>query len=54
MQVHDELVFECPSEELIPTARLVQQVMGDAYKLCIPLKTDAKAGTNWADMQPLE
>jgi len=54
MQVHDELVFECPSEELRPTARLVQQVMGDAYKLCIPLKTDAKAGTNWADMQPLE
>ena len=54
MQVHDELVFECPSEELRPTARLVQQVMGDAYKLCVPLKTDAKAGTNWADMQPLE
>ncbi|MEE8566964.1 MAG: DNA polymerase I, partial [Anaerolineales bacterium] len=54
MQVHDELVFECPSEELRPTARLVQQVMGDAYKLCIPLKTDAKAGANWADMQPLE
>jgi len=54
MQVHDELVFECPSEELRPTARLVQQVMGDAYQLCVPLKTDAKAGTNWADMQPLE
>jgi DNA polymerase-1 len=54
MQVHDELVFECPSEELKPTARLVQQVMGDAYKLCVPLKTDAKAGANWADMQPLE
>ena len=54
MQVHDELVFECPSEELIPTAHLVQQVMGDAYKLSVPLKTDAKAGTNWADMQPLD
>ena len=54
LQVHDELVFECPSEELRPTAHLVQQVMGDAYKLCVPLKTDAKAGTTWADMQPLE
>lgn len=53
MQVHDELVFECPTEELKLTAHLVQQVMGDAYKLCVPLKTDAKAGTNWADMQPL-
>ncbi len=53
LQVHDELVFECPEEELEQTARLVQHVMSDAYELCVPLKTDAKAGTNWAVMQPV-
>jgi DNA polymerase-1 len=53
LQVHDELLFECPQDELNPTARLIQEIMGSAFELCVPLKTDAKAGKNWADMQPL-
>ncbi|HEY44587.1 MAG TPA: DNA polymerase I [Anaerolineae bacterium] len=53
LQVHDELVFECPELELEPTTQLVQEVMGNAFKLCIPLKTDAKAGRNWAEMRSL-
>ena len=53
LQVHDELVFECPKDELIATAEITQTCMQEAYELCIPLKTDAKAGANWADMQPI-
>jgi DNA polymerase I-like protein with 3'-5' exonuclease and polymerase domains len=35
------------------TVKLVQRVMGNAYELDIPLKTDAKAGKSWGDMQIL-
>jgi DNA polymerase-1 len=53
LQVHDELVFECPTQELELTSALVQEVMQAAYDLRVPLKTDAKAGQNWADMKVL-
>ncbi len=53
LQVHDELVFECHQDELGATADLVQVVMQGAYKLRVPLKTDAKAGENWAVMEPV-
>lgn len=53
LQVHDELVLECPAGEIDETAALVQQVMEDAYTLKIPLKTDARKGRNWGEMQPL-
>jgi DNA polymerase-1 len=54
IQVHDELVFECPEAELESTTQLVHQVMSNAFELCVPLKTDAKAGKNWAEMKPLD
>lgn len=50
LQVHDELVFECPDAELEATTGLVVEVMGEAYKLKVPLKTDAKSGRNWYEM----
>jgi len=53
LQVHDELVLECPEGEIEQTTAIVQDVMQNAYRLVVPLKTDAKAGSNWADMQPL-
>ncbi len=53
LQVHDELVLECPADELKATARVVQQVMEDAYALVIPLTTEARWGQNWGDMQVL-
>jgi DNA polymerase-1 len=54
LQVHDELVLETPRSELKDTARLVQQVMENAYQLSIPLETDAKYGKDWGTMEPLE
>ena len=53
LQVHDELVFEVPKKELQKTAQVVQDVMQGAYKLKVPLKTDAKSGPNWERMNPL-
>ena len=54
LQVHDELVFEVPTKELTKTAEVVQKVMRGAYKLKVPLKTDAKSGLNWEQMKPLK
>ena len=51
LQVHDELVIECPKAELDATVKAVQQVMESAYPLNIPLETEARAGTNWGEMQ---
>jgi DNA polymerase-1 len=49
--VHDELVIECPEKELKETARIVQDMMANAFPLDIPLLTEARYGKNWGDMQ---
>ena len=54
LQVHDELVFECLEEELPATSKVAQRVMQEALKLKVPLKTDAKAGRNWAEMTAVD
>ena len=51
LQVHDELVLEVPKEELEKTVKLVQDVMGSAYPLDIPLSTEARSGPNWGEMK---
>ena len=54
LQVHDELVLECPQDELRETARVVQKVMESAYSLSIPLLTEARWGVNWGEMAALD
>jgi DNA polymerase-1 len=53
LQVHDELVFECPKNELKETARMVQNVMENAYPLSIPLSTEARYGANWGETKSI-
>jgi DNA polymerase I len=53
LQVHDELVFECPKNELKETARVVQEVMENAYPLNIPLSTEARYGVNWGETKSI-
>jgi DNA polymerase-1 len=53
LQVHDELVLECPQAEIRETARLVQVVMEGAYQLIIPLKTEARFGSDWGNLSPV-
>jgi DNA polymerase-1 len=51
LQVHDELLFEGPEEEIPRLAKLVKQVMEGAYKLRVPLVAETKVGPNWRDMK---
>jgi DNA polymerase-1 len=53
LQVHDEIVLECPQPELERTARVVQGIMEGAYPLSIPLSTEARWGYNWGEMQAM-
>ncbi|MGI6295162.1 MAG: DNA polymerase I [Armatimonadota bacterium] len=53
LQVHDELLFEVPTEELDAVAELVRQSMESAHPLKVPLKVDVKAGSNWAEMESI-
>ncbi|HEX76147.1 MAG TPA: hypothetical protein G4O12_06140, partial [Dehalococcoidia bacterium] len=50
LQIHDELVFEVPPEEIDPMKELVSEVMLQALKLSVPLKIDIKLGKNWGEM----
>ncbi|WP_238191270.1 DNA polymerase I [Paenibacillus sp. L3-i20] len=47
LQVHDELVFEVPADELELMKTLVPEVMSGALKLDVPLKADVSFGDNW-------
>jgi DNA polymerase-1 len=53
LQVHDELVLECPSEQLVETTDLVRRKMEGAFELDIPLMTETWSGSNWGEMAPL-
>ncbi len=53
LQIHDELLFEVPPGQVHEIARALQKVMSSTYVLKVPLRTDAKAGSNWRDMEPL-
>jgi DNA polymerase-1 len=54
LQVHDELVVECPHSELNELVRVVRNIMENAYKLDIPLTTEARWGMNWDELKLLE
>jgi DNA polymerase-1 len=51
LQVHDELVFEVPENEMAEMRQLVPEMMVNAIKLTIPLKVDTKTGKNWGEME---
>ena len=50
LQVHDELVFEVPQDELEEMRQLVVDTMSTALELSVPLKVDTKTGNNWGEM----
>ncbi|HEX7364164.1 MAG TPA: DNA polymerase I [Dehalococcoidia bacterium] len=50
LQVHDELLFEVPPEEMDRMKELVTEIMPQALELRVPLKIDIKTGKNWAEM----
>ena len=55
LQVHDELIFEVPDQELEPAKQLVKAEMeatGAALGLSVPLKVDLGVGLNWRVAHP--
>ncbi|WP_107839794.1 DNA polymerase I [Metasolibacillus meyeri] len=49
LQVHDELIFEAPVEEIEILERIVPEVMESAIELTVPLKVDYSHGHSWYD-----
>ena len=47
MQVHDELVFELPAEQLDAVKPEIVRLMSAAAELIVPLEVDANSGDNW-------
>ena len=50
LQVHDELVLECPDDEVRIVVPLVRETMENAYRLDSKLKVDVAVGQNWDEM----
>jgi DNA polymerase-1 len=49
LQVHDELVFEAPPEEVATLKGLVREKMEKVHDLAVPLVVDVGEGANWRD-----
>lgn len=49
LQVHDELIFEAPKDELEKLKKIVPEVMENAVELKVPLKVDYSYGPTWFD-----
>lgn len=53
LQIHDELIFDCPDELCEPLADLVRDAMVHVMPLSVPLKVDVKRGKNWAECEAM-
>ena len=51
LQVHDELIFECPADEVDAIRDLAVRRMRSALEMNVPLKVDLKQGRNWGEME---
>ena len=49
LQVHDELVFEVPKDEVDTLSALARARMGGVYPLAVPLSVDIGVGSNWRE-----
>ncbi len=47
LQIHDELIFECPDEEVDLVSSIIKKNMTSAYLLKVDLKTEINIGENW-------
>ena len=50
LQVHDELIFEGPSDEADEVGEVLTEIMPASLEMKVPLKVDLKRGKTWADL----
>jgi len=51
LQIHDELIFECPGDELEEVRALCLDIMPKSIEMAVPLEIDTKSGVNWGEME---
>jgi DNA polymerase-1 len=50
LQVHDELLFEAPPDEVSAVEALAREIMADALPLSVPVVVDVKSGKDWSEV----
>jgi len=53
LQIHDEILFEVPSENLKIIAKGVKMLMENVTRLKVPLEVHLKKGRNWGDLEAM-
>jgi DNA polymerase-1 len=53
LQVHDELLFDVPNDELTKIIPLIKDSMINAYKLDVPIEIEVKVGNDWCTAVPI-
>ena len=51
LQIHDELVFEAPPEEVDDVSKMIVEEMARVMELRVPLRVDLNTGRNWAECE---
>ena len=54
LQIHDELLFDVPRQELKEAVSLVKEKMEGVLKLDVPIRVDIKKGKNWLEMEEVK
>jgi DNA polymerase-1 len=49
LQVHDEVILECPTSELKSAEIFTIEEMGSAFSLQVPLEVNISSGSSWAE-----
>ena len=47
LQVHDEILFECPEADVVEQIEVIQQIMESVVELKVPLKVNSAVGQDW-------
>ena len=50
LQIHDELIFECPKEEIDIVSNILKEIMENIVKLNVPLTINIDVGKSWYDI----
>ena len=49
LQVHDELIFDVPKNELESVCKIVEEEMKNAIPMSVPIEIEMKSGDNWLE-----
>ena len=49
LQVHDEVILECPKEEISEAEEVTIEIMGSAFAMSVPLAVNISSGITWSE-----